>query len=164
MGVMKVAHSNASYGVMMFGGRKAEYFAMALRLAHRGVDLMGNYIRKLVNAQLISEKIQKIENKLEMINKALAFFFSVFFVIFVTVVLSPAHANEQKAISFCSFGEGIESSIVLENESLKTLDDARKMCPRYVVAETKKSDDKTCKQELSKVKKIFKNKYECFYE
>lgn len=167
MCVMKVAHSNAAYGVMMFGGRKSEYFSMALRLAHRGVDLMGIYIRRLVNTQLINERIKTIEDKIKMFDKILNFVFSVLLVIVIALVMSffsPAHATEQKATHYCAFNEGIESSIILEDESLDSLDSARDMCPAYVVTETKRSDDESCKQELAKVKKIFKNKYECFYE
>lgn len=167
MSVMKVAHSNADYGVMMFGGRKVEYFAMALRLAHRGVDLMGIYIRRLANTQMINERIKTLEDKVKMFDKILDFIFGALLVIVIAVVMSffsPAHASDQKASHYCTYGEGIESSIILEDESLDSLDSARDMCPEYVVTETKRSDDESCKQELSKVKKIFKNKYECFYE
>lgn len=164
MCVMKIAHSNATYGVMMFGGKKSEYFAMALRLAHKGVDLMANYSRKLVNVQLINLRIETLENKLNIFNKTLDIIFIIMFAIFITLfasLFSQASANENR---YCLYNEGIESSIIIENKNIKNLDDAREFCPGYVITETKKSDDESCKQELAKVKKIFKYKYECFYE
>lgn len=167
MCVMKIAHSNAAYGVMMFGGKKSEYFAMALRLAHKGIDLMANYARKMVSTQLINSRIKTLENKLNIFNKTLDIIFIVMFAILITLfasLFSQTQANEQTNFNYCNYGEAASQSVILENKKLKTLDDAKEWCPQTTLATIEKGDGSQCVQELFKVKKIFNHKYECFYK
>lgn len=80
------------------------------------------------------------------------------------LVVGAAEANEGKASHYCAFGEGVEKSITLKNDSLTSLAIARDTCPEYVVTETKRDEEVYCKLELKKVLKVFKHEYECVYK
>lgn len=82
----------------------------------------------------------------------------------VLLVVGTAEANEGKANHYCSFGEGVEKVITLKNDTLTSLNDAKDMCPEYVVTETKGDEEAYCKLELKKVVKVFNHQYECVYK